>query len=110
MEKVAICPAVAAERSRARLFPRPAGTLRWLLASAALLLVLWSFAVPVFEAPDEPAHWQYAQYLHAQHKLPVYEARFVEANQPPLYYLLIAPFAAPSAVPVSAAHFDAVGR
>src|SRR5437870_1987682 len=110
MEKNAICAAVAAERSRARLFPRPAGSLGWLLASSALLLSLWSFAVPVFEAPDEPVHWQYAQYLHEQKKLPFYEARFVEANQPPLYYLLVAPFAAPSAIPSSAARLDAAGR
>ena len=110
MEKVAICTTVAAERSRARLFPRPAGPLGWLLASATLLLVLWSFAVPIFEAPDEPAHWQYAQYLHEQKKLPFYDAQFLEAIQPPLYYLLIAPFAASSALPPSAAQFDAAGR
>src|SRR5262245_55058539 len=110
MEQRAICVADAAGRSQECLFPRPAGTLGWLLASTALLLVLWSFAVPIFEAPDEPAHWQYAQYLHTQKKLPVYTAWVVEANQPPLYYLLIAPFAAPSTLPVSAAHFDAAGR
>jgi Predicted membrane protein (DUF2142) len=95
---------------RDRLFPWPKGALGWLLASAALLLILWSFAVPIFEAPDEPAHWQYAQYLHTQKQLPVYDARFVEANQPPLYYLLVAPFAAPSALPASVARLDAAGR
>jgi 4-amino-4-deoxy-L-arabinose transferase-like glycosyltransferase len=110
METNAICAAVAAERSRAWLFPWPGGSLGWLLAGSGLLLVLWSFAVPVFEAPDEPAHWQYARYVHEQKRLPFYEARFVEANQPPLYYLLIAPFTAPSALPSSAARLDAAGR
>jgi 4-amino-4-deoxy-L-arabinose transferase-like glycosyltransferase len=62
-----------------------------LLASAALM-VAWSFAVPVFEGPDEPAHWQYACYLHQNRALPLYGPSFVEANSPPLYYLLIAPF------------------
>ena len=62
------------------------------LASAALM-VAWSFAVPVFEGPDEPAHWQYANYLHQNRALPLYGPSFPEANSPPLYYLLIAPLA-----------------
>src|SRR5712692_3036177 len=110
MEHTAICAAGAAARSRERLFPRPAGSLGWLLASSALLLVLWSFAVPVFEAPDEPDHWQYAQYLHEQKKLPFYNPGFIEGNQPPLYYLLVAPFASPSAIPSSALRRDSAGR
>ncbi len=43
-----------------------------LLASAAILLVAWSLVVPIYEAPDEPAHWAYAQYLHEYQQLPVY--------------------------------------
>lgn len=70
-----------------------------MLLIAAGLMVAWSFAVPVFEGPDEPAHWQYAHYLHQNHALPIYGPRFVEANSPPLYYLLIAPLATDSKLP-----------
>ena len=62
-----------------------------LLAVAAALLLSWSFAVPIFEAPDEPGHWQYARYLNLSGSLPVYGPSFQEANSPPLYYALIAP-------------------
>jgi hypothetical protein len=34
-----------------------------LLVATAVLLAVWSLAIPVFEAPDEPAHWQYARFL-----------------------------------------------
>jgi 4-amino-4-deoxy-L-arabinose transferase-like glycosyltransferase len=80
------------------------------LAGSALLLILWSFAVPVFEAPDEPHHWQYAQYLRQNKKLPFYDSRFVEANQPPTYYLIVAPFASPSDTPPLAIRSDSAGR
>jgi hypothetical protein len=90
---------------------RPSATpLVWLLGGSALLLITWSFAVPVFEAPDEPHHWQYAAYLHQNKKLPFYDSRFVEANQPPTYYLIVAPFASPSDTPPLATHLDSAGR
>jgi 4-amino-4-deoxy-L-arabinose transferase-like glycosyltransferase len=63
-----------------------------LLASAALM-VAWSFAVPVFEGPDEPAHWRIANYLNHHHALPPDTPSLPEAASPPLYYLLIAPLA-----------------
>jgi len=69
-----------------------------LLASAALMMA-WSFALPVFEGPDEPAHWQYACYLHQNRALPVYGPSYPEAFSPPLYYLLIAPFALDAKLP-----------
>jgi 4-amino-4-deoxy-L-arabinose transferase-like glycosyltransferase len=81
-----------------------------LLAGSAALLTLWSLAVPIFEAPDEPLHWQVARYLHEMHRLPFYDSRLVEANQPPLYYVLIAPFATDSEAPSSAVYIDAQGR
>ena len=81
-----------------------------LLTASAALLTLWSLAVPIFEAPDEGAHWLIARYLHEMHRLPFYDSRLVEANQPPLYYVLIAPFAADSEVPPPAVHIDAQGR
>jgi hypothetical protein len=64
-----------------------------------LLFVLWALAVPVFESPDEPSHWQYARYLHDRWELPHYRQGFDEANSPPLYYLAIAPFAIESKLP-----------
>jgi hypothetical protein len=63
------------------------------------LFVMWALAVPIFEAPDEPAHWQYARYLHDNWELPLYQPGFEEANSPPLYYLAIAPFATVSKLP-----------
>jgi len=71
----------------------------WLLFAASLILALWSFAVPIFEAPDEPHHWQNAEYIHAYWKLPPYNQAFVEGNQAPLYYLLVSPFSIHSSVP-----------
>lgn len=76
----------------------PLGLVALLLISGELL-VSWSFAVPIFEGPDEPAHWQYALYIHQNGALPVYGTTYAEANQPPLYYLLIAPFTAPIEYP-----------
>jgi hypothetical protein len=70
-----------------------------LLMCSAGLLVLWSFVVPIFEAPDEPAHWDYARYVRLNKKLPFYSPFSVEANSPPLYYLIAAPFANYSDIP-----------
>jgi 4-amino-4-deoxy-L-arabinose transferase-like glycosyltransferase len=72
-----------------------------LLVASAALLTAWSFVVPIFEAPDEQAHWQYARYLHVNKTLPFYDKQSLEANSPPLYYLVIAPFAAYSDIPPS---------
>jgi len=85
---------------------RGAGLL--LLASAALL-VAWSFVVPIFEGPDEPAHWDYVRYLRVNKKLPVYGPFSVEANSPPLYYLAVAPFANYSDIPPRVVWADATG-
>ena len=43
---------------------------RLLLAAAFVLFATWSLVVPINEAPDEPAHWQYARYLHDHWRLP----------------------------------------
>lgn len=81
-----------------------------LLVVCALLLAGWSIVVPVFEAPDEPAHWQYARFLHDHWKLPRYSQGVEEANSPPLYYLLIAPVATDTPVPKSLTRQDDAGR
>jgi 4-amino-4-deoxy-L-arabinose transferase-like glycosyltransferase len=70
-----------------------------LLACATILLIMWAFTVPIFEAPDEPHHWDYARYVHDHWKLPFYTTALLEANQPPLYYFLIAPVAKRAEVP-----------
>ncbi len=80
-----------------------------LLVAAALLLVAWSLVVPIFEAPDEPAHWAYARYIHDQHRLPP-PGTLAQANYPPLYYLLIAPLATVSPLPSSLAATTAPPR
>jgi len=68
-------------------FPRP------LAAALFGLYAAWSFVVPIYEAPDEPAHWQYARHLREHRSLPIYGPGFGEANSPPLAYVLFAPFA-----------------
>jgi 4-amino-4-deoxy-L-arabinose transferase-like glycosyltransferase len=70
-----------------------------LLVISALLLVSWSFIIPIFEGPDEEPHWHYARYLYQYRQLPLYTPDFVEANSPPLYYAIIAPIAVPTKEP-----------
>jgi hypothetical protein len=65
-----------------------------LLAVASFcLFAAWALVLPINEAPDEPAHWQYARYLHDHWRLPLYAPGFEEANSPPLAYALFAPLA-----------------
>jgi hypothetical protein len=72
---------------------------RWLLAGSFLLFAAWSLIVPINEAPDEPAHWQYARYLHDHWQLPRYAPGFEEANSPPLAYAIFAPLASDASTP-----------
>ena len=70
-----------------------------------ILGVTHSVVVPLFEAPDEIWHFSFTQVLATQRALPVQptEGKNVwlrEAGQPPLYYLVAAPFVvAPAMVP-----------
>jgi len=70
-----------------------------LLLAAAVFLMAWTFAVPIFEAPDEPQHWMNARYIHDRWSLPPYNLIYSEGGQAPLYYLLMAPFALKSELP-----------
>jgi 4-amino-4-deoxy-L-arabinose transferase-like glycosyltransferase len=70
-----------------------------LLLVSAVLLVAWAFAIPIYEAPDETWHWNYARYVHENLSIPPYTPTQPEANSPPLYYFLIAPVAYDTAVP-----------
>jgi hypothetical protein len=56
---------------------------------------LFSFSVPLYEAPDEPHHLLYVDFIAAQHRLPnlnTADRASVpnEGYQPPLYYALAA--------------------
>ena len=62
----------------------------WLLLILAFYVLLglgYSLAMPVWEAPDEIAHYRYALLLARQGRLPTQEENY-EAFQPPGYYLL----------------------
>ena len=61
-----------------------------ILALYLLLAILYSLVVPVFEGPDESAHYLYADYLARTNRLPKldYAQPVEEYHQPPLYYWL----------------------
>jgi 4-amino-4-deoxy-L-arabinose transferase-like glycosyltransferase len=69
-----------------------------------VLAITYSFATPLWEAPDEPSHYLYAEYLATHKSLPPpqppQQSRFFERGyatslyewyQLPLYYMLLAP-------------------
>lgn len=92
----------------------------WLLPAIILLYLilgtLYALYTPAWQAPDEPAHYNYVRYLAEQRRFPVlkpgdYPAAYLEEikaarfppemsiapiryefHQPPLYYLLAVPF------------------
>lgn len=73
--------------------------LAFIVVSFCILGVIHSVAVPLFEAPDEIWHFSFIQVLATQGSLPVQPAEgkdmwLRESGQPPLYYLLAAPFIA----------------
>lgn len=64
-----------------------------------LCAATYSVAAPLWEASDESEHFQYIVFLLTQHRLPTILATIQpngnsEANQPPLYYAIVAPVAA----------------
>ena len=78
-------------------------TFRVLIVIVAIFCILGavhSVAVPLFEAPDEIWHFSFTRILAAERALPVQptdgkDMWLREAGQPPLYYILSAPFVAP---------------
>lgn len=69
-----------------------------LLVGFVLCAATYSVAAPLWEAPDESEHFQYVAYLLAHHRLPshlpsIQPSGNNEGNQPPLYYVLVAPVA-----------------
>ncbi len=83
---------------------------RWLLlilVSYAVLGIAYSWVVPLGEAPDEVDHFLYVRHLVEQHAFPVMQPvatdnDTMEANQPPLFYLLNAMVTAPFPMTASA--------
>jgi 4-amino-4-deoxy-L-arabinose transferase-like glycosyltransferase len=99
--------------------PSHAALLRWFTPVITLaylvLAVLYAVYTPAWQAPDEPAHYNYVAYVAEQHRFPVlkpgdYPAAYLEEikaahfapemsiapiryefHQPPLYYLLAVP-------------------
>ena len=70
-----------------------------IVAAFCLLGLIYSIAVPLFEAPDELWHFSFVRILAAERALPVQPTEgkdmwLREAGQPPLYYLVSAPFVA----------------
>ena len=71
-----------------------------IVATFCVLGAVHSVAVPLFEAPDELWHFSFVRVLISERALPVQPAEgkdmwLREAGQPPLYYILAAPFVAP---------------
>jgi Dolichyl-phosphate-mannose-protein mannosyltransferase len=57
-----------------------------------VLCLAYNAALPLFEAPDEGAHYIYVDYIAQNHALPsMVDLPSHEVSQPPLYYLLAAP-------------------
>ncbi|HLV35517.1 MAG TPA: glycosyltransferase family 39 protein, partial [Spirillospora sp.] len=77
-------------------------TLRWLLIAYVLLALIYNYAVPIWESPDEWNHFGMAHYVSMTGELPVqvvgqshpygYQQ---QGSQPPLYYLIAAVLIAP---------------
>jgi len=79
---------------------RPRPGLAILAAVFLVLGVIYSVITPIFETPDEPQHFFYAQRLATARELPIQDASnpgpwLQEGSQPPLYYALVALLIAP---------------
>lgn len=64
-----------------------------LLTAYFVLGTLFALTVPLGEGPDELDHYHYVRYLVEEHRFPVMQPEAaanatMEANQPPLFYLL----------------------
>src|ERR671931_307363 len=91
--------------------PRPTGhgpILIVLPLAFALVAGAYSVVVPPWEAPDEPAHFDYVAHLLSDRELPrmVGGTGPTEAHQPPLYYLLAAAAASPAGLGDGAGAFQ----
>ncbi len=89
-------PAPTSASSPARLRLSTRQWLELILLGHLLLALLYSLAIPPWEAHDEWAHYRYAAYVAENLALPdpgqrlTTEFEFDEASQPPLYYMIAA--------------------
>ncbi|HEY3342822.1 MAG TPA: glycosyltransferase family 39 protein, partial [Anaerolineae bacterium] len=66
-----------------------------LLAVFFILCIAYNLALPLFEAPDEGAHYIYVDYIASHRQLPDLEHMLShEVSQTPLYYMIGAPMIA----------------
>jgi hypothetical protein len=62
---------------------------RWLILIFALYLLLgvgYSLLMPIWEAPDEPAHYHLSWHLETYHEYPSHELNYENHQPRPLYY------------------------
>ena len=87
----------------AKPLPRLPVLLAVMLAARLLLGAIYSAAIPLWEANDEPFHYRFARFIATEGRLPSAGERAEETKvarglgqyaQPPLYYLLVAPIVA----------------
>jgi hypothetical protein len=79
---------------------RDRGILGFILLTYAVLAVTYDVLQPIWEAPDEPDHFEFARYVQLNHALPQGDATWPaqidawnpvsEYNQAPLYYVVVA--------------------
>jgi hypothetical protein len=84
----------------------------WVLAVYAALAVAYHFAVPLFEAPDEPGHMEYVAFVAMEKRLPHYGPIPEvpgEGVQGPLFYMLSAPLFA-ATIPTPAIYREELHR
>lgn len=68
-----------------------------MIAVGLMCRLAFVFLTPIFQAPDEEEHWSYIQKLESERSFPVMRGMGGDAEkdweyeQPPLYYLLLAP-------------------
>ena len=81
------------DRGPRRAWQATAGLVAILVAYVGVATA-YSLVVPLWEAPDEPEHYEYVRYLRLNGALPesplpsIQEDGNEESNQPPLYYFL----------------------
>ncbi len=81
-------------------FQRTRVWLAAILTIFSLLGIVYNVTIPLFEAPDELWHFSFVRILAEARALPVQPSEgkdmwLREAGQPPLYYILAAPFVMP---------------
>ncbi|MDP6648318.1 MAG: glycosyltransferase family 39 protein [Candidatus Woesearchaeota archaeon] len=63
-------------------------TIAIILVLALVLRIFFALAVPIFQKPDEDAHFEYIEFVADNKKLPVQGNTYAEFFQPPVYYVI----------------------